>query len=55
MKRREVTAQPAQMDDDALLDSTVELIRAYKDIKDPVKRKELREFARYLAEGKKIQ
>jgi|GEM_PF-3942888 len=55
MSQQEAAAVPEQMDDDELLDSTVELIRAYQSIKDPAKRKELRDLVHYLASGRKIQ
>lgn len=47
--------EPTVMDDDELLDSTVELIRAYKAIRDPAKQKEIRDLTIYLAKGGKIQ
>jgi hypothetical protein len=55
MPQQKATAEPTVMDDDELLDSTVELIRAYSAIKDPAKRKEIRDLALYLAQGGKIQ
>lgn len=55
MSPQETAAAAKEMDEDELLDSTVELINAYKAIKDPTQRKELRDFALYLAEGRKIQ
>jgi hypothetical protein len=55
MTQQRAAAAPEEMNEDELLDSTVELIRAYNSIKDPAKRKELRELASYLAGGGKIQ
>ena len=52
---RQQKAAAEDAEDDALLDSTVELVRAYKAINDPERRKQLRDFARYLADGGKIQ
>jgi hypothetical protein len=55
MAQQKTAAAPEQMTEEELLDSTVELIRAYQAIKDPDKRKELRAFALHLAGGGTIQ
>ncbi|MDX2181418.1 MAG: hypothetical protein SFV18_17620 [Bryobacteraceae bacterium] len=54
-EKRKSRIEPVVLDDEELLDSTIELIRAFGAIKDPDKRKQLLEAADYLAKGGKIQ